>query len=103
MAIRSPRPLRVSVILRNSTEVSVRKSRPPGSVAVATGCGVMVVMVRFLSGGRRHCGAGGEAEEQVLEVGAVGDLPDELARAAHRVVQEALTNVHKHARGPRPR
>ena len=30
---------------------------------------------------------------------AVGDLPDELARAAHRIVQEALTNVHKHARG----
>jgi signal transduction histidine kinase len=26
-------------------------------------------------------------------------LPDALARTAHRVVQEALTNVHKHARG----
>ena len=29
----------------------------------------------------------------------VGELPDTLARTAHRVVQEALTNVHKHARG----
>ena len=26
-------------------------------------------------------------------------LPDALARTVHRVVQEALTNVHKHARG----
>jgi signal transduction histidine kinase len=29
----------------------------------------------------------------------VDELPDALARTAHRVVQEGLTNVHKHARG----
>jgi signal transduction histidine kinase len=29
----------------------------------------------------------------------VGDLPHTVARAAHRVVREGLTNVHKHARG----
>jgi signal transduction histidine kinase len=29
----------------------------------------------------------------------VDELPDTLARTAHRVVQEGLTNVHKHARG----
>jgi signal transduction histidine kinase len=29
----------------------------------------------------------------------IGDLPDPLARTAHRVVREGLTNVHKHARG----
>ena len=28
----------------------------------------------------------------------VGELPDAVARTVHRVVQEALTNVHKHAR-----
>jgi signal transduction histidine kinase len=28
----------------------------------------------------------------------VGDMPDAVARTVHRVVQEALTNVHKHAR-----
>jgi signal transduction histidine kinase len=31
----------------------------------------------------------------------VGELPDGVARAAYRVVQEALTNVHKHAAGAR--
>lgn len=29
----------------------------------------------------------------------VGDVPDPLARAAHRLVQEGLTNAHKHAPG----
>jgi len=29
----------------------------------------------------------------------VGELPDAIARTAYRVVQEGLTNVHKHARG----
>ena len=29
----------------------------------------------------------------------VGELPDSIARTAYRVVQEGLTNVHKHARG----
>ena len=29
----------------------------------------------------------------------VGELPDSVARTAYRVVQEGLTNVHKHARG----
>jgi signal transduction histidine kinase len=29
----------------------------------------------------------------------VADLPDAIARTAYRVVQEGLTNVHKHARG----
>jgi signal transduction histidine kinase len=29
----------------------------------------------------------------------VDELPDAVARTVHRVVQEALTNVHKHARG----
>jgi signal transduction histidine kinase len=29
----------------------------------------------------------------------VGELPDHVARTAHRVVREGLTNVHKHARG----
>ena len=29
----------------------------------------------------------------------VDELPDAVARTAHRIVQEALTNVHKHARG----
>ncbi|MCU1396887.1 MAG: histidine kinase [Ilumatobacteraceae bacterium] len=29
----------------------------------------------------------------------VADMPDALARTAYRVVQEGLTNVHKHARG----
>lgn len=28
----------------------------------------------------------------------VGEMPDAVARTVHRVVQEALTNVHKHAR-----
>lgn len=30
---------------------------------------------------------------------AVGDLPEALDRTVFRVVQESLTNVHKHARG----
>jgi signal transduction histidine kinase len=29
----------------------------------------------------------------------VGELPDAIARTAYRIVQEGLTNVHKHARG----
>jgi signal transduction histidine kinase len=29
----------------------------------------------------------------------VDELPDVVARTAHRVVREGLTNVHKHARG----
>jgi signal transduction histidine kinase len=29
----------------------------------------------------------------------VAELPDAMARTAHRVVREGLTNVHKHARG----
>jgi len=29
----------------------------------------------------------------------VGELPDSIARTAYRIVQEGLTNVHKHARG----
>jgi signal transduction histidine kinase len=31
--------------------------------------------------------------------GDVPELPDAVARAVHRLVQEGLTNVHKHARG----
>lgn len=32
-----------------------------------------------------------------------GEVPDQLARTAYRVVQEALTNIHKHARHTRAR
>jgi len=34
-----------------------------------------------------------------LEVDVAGEPPDLASRTAYRVVQEALTNVHKHARG----
>ena len=40
--------------------------------------------------------AAGVQTELVMDL---DDLPDAVARTAHRVVQEALTNVHKHARG----
>lgn len=40
--------------------------------------------------------AAGMRVDLVMEV---ADLPDALARTINRVVQEALTNVHKHARG----
>ena len=33
----------------------------------------------------------------------VGELPDAVARTVHRVVQEALTNVHKQRATPRRR
>ncbi len=36
-----------------------------------------------------------------LRVDPWPELPDVLSRTAYRVVQEALTNVHKHARGAR--
>jgi len=41
------------------------------------------------------CAAGVHAELRM----EAADLPDAVARAAHRVVREGLTNVHKHARG----
>jgi signal transduction histidine kinase len=40
--------------------------------------------------------AAGVHAELTMEV---GDMPDAVARGAHRVVREGLTNVHKHARG----
>jgi signal transduction histidine kinase len=36
---------------------------------------------------------------ELVRVGDDADVPAAVARAAHRVVQEALTNVHKHAPG----
>jgi signal transduction histidine kinase len=41
----------------------------------------------------------GERVELVLDVDEVETLPDATGRDAFRIVQEALTNVHKHARG----
>ncbi|MET0460027.1 MAG: histidine kinase [Ilumatobacteraceae bacterium] len=40
--------------------------------------------------------AAGVQAELVMDL---DELPDAVARTAHRIVQEALTNVHKHARG----
>lgn len=34
-----------------------------------------------------------------LRVDDAGTIPDQLGRAAYRIVQEGLTNVHRHARG----
>jgi signal transduction histidine kinase len=42
------------------------------------------------------CRAGVRVE---LTMSVGDDLPDPIARTAYRVVQEGLTNVHKHARG----
>jgi signal transduction histidine kinase len=50
---------------------------------------------RLVAGSR---GAGVQAD-LVDEVDEVDGLPDVTARTVYRVVQEALTNVHKHARG----
>ena len=40
--------------------------------------------------------AAGVQAELVMDL---DELPDAVARTAHRIVQESLTNVHKHARG----
>ncbi len=41
----------------------------------------------------------GDAEGVCAETASAATLPDQLGRTAYRVVQEGLTNVHKHARG----
>ena len=41
----------------------------------------------------------GDAEPACTEVPSAATMPDQLGRTAYRVVQEGLTNVHKHARG----
>jgi signal transduction histidine kinase len=41
------------------------------------------------------CGNG--LDVRIVEVGDQRDVPDELGRAAYRIVQEALTNVIRHA------
>ncbi|WP_185921988.1 sensor histidine kinase [Streptomyces sp. WAC06614] len=38
---------------------------------------------------------------RVVTEGALGEVPDATGRAAYRIVQEALTNIHKHAAGAR--
>ena len=40
---------------------------------------------------------GNGLDVRIVEVGVTGDVPDGLGRAAYRIVQEALTNVIRHA------
>lgn len=56
----------------------------PGLVAASRDAGSEVTFTDTLSAGT-----------------AAGDLPDAVSRAIHRIVQEALTNAHRHAPGTR--